>query len=150
MMASTTVSDYVIWAKHIHDDPELVQRVLTMWAGQTLELEVDGVRGTWRKMDDGADGRSTPGLRPIGATKEGWLSLFKRRRGDLVSLKVVESIPGVAEASDAERRAKLLFPPLGKTEAERSAALKRLLEFDKLGYRSEGPYGPRDELYDRE
>ena len=55
-MASTTVSDYVIWAKHIHDDPELVARVLNMWAGETLQLEVDGVRGTWRKMDDGADG----------------------------------------------------------------------------------------------
>jgi len=44
-MASTTVSDYVIWAKHIHDDPELVQRVLSMWAGETIHLEVDGVRG---------------------------------------------------------------------------------------------------------
>ena len=149
-MANTTVSDYVIWAKHIHDDPELVQRVLAMWAGETIQLEVDGVRGTWRKMDDGSDGRPTPGLRPIGAAKEGWLSLFQRGRGEVVSLKVIEFNPGVAEASEAERRAKLLFPPLGKTEAERSAALRRLLEFYKLGYRSDGPYGPRDELYDRE
>ena len=56
-MATTTVSDYVIWAKHIHGDPELVARIHALWAGQTIELEVDGLRGTWRKMDDGADGR---------------------------------------------------------------------------------------------
>ena len=149
-MATTTVSDYVIWARHIHDDPELVARVLSLWAGQTLQLEVDGVRGTWRKMDDGADGRPTPGIRPIGSAREVWRYLYKRRRGEVVSLKLVEPHPGVAEASDAERRERLIFPPLGKTQEERSAALKRLLEFDKLGYRSDGPYGPRDELYDHE
>ena len=149
-MASTTVSDYVIWAKHIHDDPELAQRVLSMWAGETIQLEVDGVRGTWRKMDDGADGRPTPGIRPVGAAQEVWRYLYRRRRGEVVSLRVVETRPGVSEASEAERRERLLFPPLGKTQEERDAALQELLNFDKLGYRSDGPYGPRDELYDRE
>ncbi|MEJ0067210.1 MAG: hypothetical protein WDM85_18860 [Caulobacteraceae bacterium] len=149
-MASTTVSDYVIWAKHIHDDPDLAQRVLAMWAGETILLEVDGVRGTWRKMDDGSDGRPTPGIRPVGAAQEVWRYLYRRRRGEVVTLKVVEANPGVAEASDAERREKLLFPPLGKTQAERDAALHELLNFYKLDYRSDGPYGPRDELYDRE
>jgi hypothetical protein len=149
-MASTTVSDYVIWAKHVHDDPELVQRVLAMWAGETIQLEVDGVRGTWRKMDDGADGRPTPGIRPVGAAQEVWRYLYKRRRGEVVSLKVIEGSPGVSEASEAERRERLLFPPLGKTQEERDAALDRILNGWRLGYRSDGPYGPRDELYDRE
>ncbi len=148
-MASTTVSDDVIWAKHIHDDPELVARVLAMWAGQTIQLEVDGVRGTWRKMDDGADGRPTPGLRPVGAAREVWRYLFKRRRGEVISLKAVDPQAGVSEASEAERRARLVFPPLGKTEAERKAALDALLNAWRHGYRSDGPYGPRDELYDR-
>jgi hypothetical protein len=150
-MASTTVSDYVIWAKHIHDDPELVQRVLAMWAGETIQLEVDGVRGTWRKMDDGADGRATPGIRPVGAAQEVWRYLFKRRRGDVVSLIVLDEQHGVAEESLADRRARLLFPPLGKTEAERAAALDAFLAIGREGrWRSEGPYGPREELYDRE
>jgi len=149
-MASTTVSDYVIWAKHIHDDPELVSRVLAMWAGETIQLEVDGVRGTWRKMDDGADGRPTPGLRPVGSAQEVWRYLYKRRRGEVVSLKVVESASGVSEASEAERRERLIFPPLGKTQEERDAALHALLNAWRQGYRSDGPYGPRDELYDRE
>jgi len=150
-MATTTVSDYVIWAKHIHDDVELQARIHDMWAGQTIQLEVDGVRGTWRKMDDGSDGRPTPGIRPIGAAQEVWRYLFKRRRGEVVTVRVIEPDSGVSEASEAERRARLLFPPLGKTEAERKAALEAFLTLAReSGLRSDGPYGPRDELYDRD
>jgi hypothetical protein len=149
-MASTTVSDYVIWTRHIHDDPELKQRVLAMWAGATIELVVDGVRGTWRKMEDGADGRPTPGIRPIGGAQVAWHALFRQRRGGVVSLIEVDLSSGVSETHGAERRAKLLFPPLGKTEEERAAALAALLDAARLGYRSDRPYGPRDELYDRE
>ena len=148
-MATTTVSDHVIWAKHIHDDPDLVERVLSLWAGQTLQLEVDGVRGTWRKMDDGADGRPTPGIRPIGAAREVWRYLYKRRRGEVVSLKLVESPRGVAEASDAERRERLIFPPLAKTQEERDAALHALLNAWRLGYSSEGRTMTRDEMHER-
>jgi hypothetical protein len=148
-MATTTVSDYVIWAKHIHDDPELATRVQSMWAGETIQLEVDGVRGTWRKMDDGADGRPTPGLRPLGSAQVVWRSLFKRRRGALVSLKVIEPHSGVSEDAKA-RRERLIFPPLAKTEEERAAALERFLHPPGGPWRSQGPYGPRDELYDRD
>ena len=148
-MASTTVSDYVIWAKHIHDDPELVQRILSMWAGETILLEVDGVKGTWRKMDDGADGRSTPGIRPIGAAAEVWRYLFKRRRGDVVTLTVIDDRPGVAEATEKEQRAKLIFPPLGKTQEERDAALAALLDGWRQGYSSEGRTMTRDEMHER-
>jgi hypothetical protein len=150
-MATTTISDYVIWAKHIHGDVELVNRILSMWAGETLELEVDGVRGVWRKMDDGSDGRATPGIRPIGSAQVVWRSLFKRRRGEVVTIQAIERQDGVSDASDAERRARLIFPPLGKTEEERKAAFQRFLAFARdSNYRSDGPYGPRDELYDRE
>ena len=150
-MATTTVSDYVIWAKHIHDDVELQARIHDMWAGQTIQLEVDGVRGTWRKMDDGADGRPTSGLRPVGAAQVVWRSLYKRRRGEVVTVTAIEPDTGVSEASEAERRARLVFPPLGKTEAERRLALEAFLALGREGrYRSDGPYGPRDELYDRD
>jgi hypothetical protein len=148
-MASTTVSDYVIWAKHIHDDPDLVQRVLAMWAGETIQLEVDGVRGTWRKMDDGADGRPTPGMRPVGSAQEVWRYLYKRRRGEVVSLRVIEPSPGVSEASEAERRERLIFPPLGKTQEERDAALAALLDAWRQGYSSEGRTMTRDEMHER-
>jgi hypothetical protein len=149
-MATTTVSNYVIWAKHIHGDPQLVARIHELWAGQTIELEVDGAPGTWRKMDDGADQRPTPGVRPIGAAREAWRALYLRRRGAAVTIRETAPHAGVAETAETDRRGPLLFPPLAETEAERQAALERLLNGWRLGYRSDAPYGPRDELYDRE
>jgi hypothetical protein len=148
-MATTAVSDYVIWTKHIHDDPELVERLRLMWAGQTIQLEVDGVRGTWRKMDDGADGRPTPGLRPIGAAQEVWRYLFKRRRGEVVTLKVVEEGGGMAEDSSFALRGALIFAPLGRTVEEREAALAALLDGGRQGYSSEGRSMTRDEMHER-
>ena len=148
-MASTTVSDYVIWAKHIHDDPELAQRVLAMWAGETIQLEVDGVRGTWRKMDDGADGRPTPGIRPVGAAQDVWRYLYRRRRGEVVSLKVIEAHGGVSDSAEETSRPRLLFPRLAKTEEERQAALERLLNGWRLGFSSDGRTMTRDEMHER-
>jgi len=149
-MATTTVSDYVIWAKHIHDDPELVERVRSMWAGQTIRLEVDGVRGTWRKMDDGADGRPTPGLRPVGAAQEVWRYLFKHRRGEVVVLKVIEDAPGgMAEDPAVAQGGALLFAPLGRTAEEREAALAALLDGARQGYSSDGRAMTRDEMHAR-
>lgn len=149
-MAITTISDYVIWIRHIHGDRELSARIHAMWAGATIDLEVDGVRGVWRKMDDGADGRATPGIRPIGAMQVVWRSLYKRRRGEAVTLRPIEARRGVEDSAEGPAAPRLVFPPLARTEAERQAALDRLLDGGRLGYRSEGPYAPRDELYDRE
>jgi hypothetical protein len=148
-MASTTVSDYVIWAKHVHDDPELVQRILAMWAGETIQLEVDGVRGTWRKMDDGADGRPTPGIRPVGAAQEVWRYLYKRRRGEVVTILPFEASGGVSDSAEETSRPRLLFPRLAKTEEERRAALERLLNGWRLGFSSDGRTMTRDEMHER-
>jgi hypothetical protein len=147
-MATTTISDYVIWIRHIHGDQELTARIHAMWAGDTIRLEVDGVRGVWRKMDDGADGRPTPGIRPVGAMQVVWRSLYKRRRGETVTIRPLETQGGVAEETP---RPRLVFPPLAKTEEARRAAWSEFTAFLRAGgYRSDGPYGPRDELYDRD
>jgi hypothetical protein len=147
-MATTTISNYVIWIRHIHGDQQLTAHIHAMWAGDTIQLEVDGVRGVWRKMDDGDDGRPTPGIRPIGAIQAVWRSLYQRRRGETVTVRPIETHGGLA--ADAPRP-RLLFPPLGKTEAERQAAWDRFMAFARASqYRSDGPYGPRDELYDRD
>jgi hypothetical protein len=62
-MARTAVRDVVIWVKHIHGE-DVSRRVLDLQGGETLDLVVDGIRGAWRKMDDGRDGRPTMGIRP--------------------------------------------------------------------------------------
>lgn len=139
-MAKTTISDWVIWAKHIHGDPGAVQKILNLRPGETLSLRVDGVLGSWRKMDDGR--HPTPGIRPIGRTREFWRELYIERKGEVVGVELADS--------PEERLQPLpISPPLAATEAERQAAIDAFLAAGDQGWRSTGPYGPRDELYDR-
>jgi hypothetical protein len=95
-------------------------------------------------MDDGKDGRPTRGVRPIGRTQDFWRALFESRRGEVVRLELASS------GERAPRAPNLLSRPLARTEHERREALEALLETGRQGWRSEGPYGSRDELYDRE
>lgn len=138
-MTATVVSDYVIWAKHLDGDTRA--RVLSLRAGEVLTLAVDGVVGAWRKMDDGRDGRPTPGLKPVGRTADFWRDLYDRRRGEMVDVDL-------ADGDRANTRLPI-YPALAKTEEERRASIDAFLAAGEEGWRSEGPYGPRDELYDR-
>jgi hypothetical protein len=83
VMAKVEVRDHAMWIKHIHGDVALADRLLAMSAGSLIALNVDGVSGHWRKMDDGKDGRATPGLRAIGPAREHWHAI-QDRRGSLV------------------------------------------------------------------
>ena len=142
-VALTTISDFVIWAKHIQGDPHLSQRVLALHPGEVIQLAVDGVAGTWCKMDDGRDGRPTRGLRPLGRTQAFWRELYAKRRGDVVSLELA------AEAEAGPRNPLPIQPPPGVSPAERAAALESYLSIRGQGWRSEHPYGAREDLYER-
>lgn len=138
MTARTEVRDYVIWSKHLHGDLRLPSRIEALDAGETIELEVDGVRGTWRKMDQGKDGRPTPGIRPLGSAQAFWRELYKSRRGAVVSVSLADS------AAQATR-----FAALGKTPVDRQAALEALLGMRGQGWRSDGSGFDRDEAHRR-
>ncbi len=146
-MATTTISDYVIWAKHIHDDPALAGRVAMMRAGETIDLDIEGELGTWRRMEDGKDGRPTLGLKPVGAAQMTWRKLFKTRRGGIARLalapreKVSTGGPNPAPARD--------LAPFIRTDAERQAALAALLDGGRQGYRSGGRTLSRDDTHAR-
>jgi hypothetical protein len=141
MSAQTEVRDYVIWSKHIHGDQALARRIETLAPGQTLHLKVDGVRGTWRKMDQGKDGRPTPGIRPLGAAQQFWRELYKSRRGAVVSVALLDD-----EAQDRGRQAAAV---LGRDGAERDAALQALLAMRGQGWRSDGAPFDRDAAHER-
>jgi hypothetical protein len=154
-MATTTVSDYVIWTKHIHGDAGLADDIARLAAGETIDLRIDNVGGTWRKMDDGRDGRPTSGLRPLGRTSTFWNGLYKSRRGDVVSLERLE--PGVDGFREVEAPA---YTSAGsaaasdvakfmRSDADRRAALNALLDGAKGGWRSDGETMTRDEMHDR-
>ncbi len=136
-MAQVEVRDRVIWTRHIHGDPALVRRLDAMAAGQSIQMKTGGKEGTWVKMRDRPNGSPTPGLRPVGPVSEYWRRLFAKRRGALVDLNVPPSI-------DEPTGAPIYYPD----PAKRQAALKAILELAKRGWRSEEPYGSRDELYD--
>ena len=156
-MATTTISDYVIWTKHIHDDAVLAERLTSLGEGETIELRIDGVVGTWIKMKKGADGRPTLGLKPLGRTQSFWNELFKSRRGEVVSLVYdAEAATGVVEADAPPFRhagaAMNLDSAIGRlvrTQADRDAALSALLDGAKGGWRSEGRTMTRDEMHER-
>jgi hypothetical protein len=125
-----------MWTKHIHGQPKLARQLEQLAQGQTIRLRINGVSGVWEKMRNRPDGSPTPGLRPVGEVAEFWRNLFEKRRGELVELALDAEN---AEEHGVQRR----------TPEERVAAIRALLEMSKLGWRSEKPYGPRDELYER-
>ncbi len=86
-MSVVEIRDYALWPKHIHGNDELKDRLIKMSAGELIELEVDGVRGMWKKMDDGKDGRPTPGVKGIGKARDHWHEL-QDKRGELASIKL--------------------------------------------------------------
>lgn len=151
-MADTTVSDFVIWAKHIHGDARLAERVLAMREGETLTLRVDGVVGAWRKMDDGKDGRPTPGIRPLGRAQAFWRELFKTRRGDVVRIELADEGAAHGGVAEGAGRGFVSAPEAGRlarSQSDRKAALAALLDGEREGWRSEGRVVSRDELHER-
>lgn len=89
-MAKVKVRDDAIWAKHIEGDASLGQKILSLSAGQVIDLEIDGIVGRWQKMRDGRDGRPTSGIKPIEAMRDVW-SRFRREPGRVVDIREVRT-----------------------------------------------------------
>jgi hypothetical protein len=85
-MSIVEIRDHSLWPKHIHGNDALKDRLINLEEGGLVELEIDGFRGMWKKMDMGKDGRSVPGIKAIGKAQEHWHGL-QDRRGELVSIK---------------------------------------------------------------
>lgn len=153
-MGLITIKDDVIWFSHVSDDPPLLHRMMSMADGEKIRLEIDGVEGDWVRMAAGKDGRPTLGLRPTGTMVDVWRAYYRDRKGQSVRVKVatVARPPraqfGEGAAVFVRDETKTLFE--SATQAERDAAFQALLDLGKLGWRSDGPYGPRDDLYVRD
>ena len=76
-----------LWFKHLETDESSFHRLYKLKAGSRIRVEIDGVVGHWVRMDDGADGRPTPGIRPITQAKKHWKSLIPRR-GERLEFKL--------------------------------------------------------------
>ena len=85
-MGLVEIRDHAIWIKHIHEADELVNKLMSLPGGKLIELEIDGFKGMWKKMDDGKDGRPTNGIKALGKGRDHWHGL-QERRGEFVSIR---------------------------------------------------------------
>jgi hypothetical protein len=145
--AVVEIRDYSLWIKHIKGDKQLAAALEALKAGDTVRLSIDGYMGVWQKKEDGSNGLPTQGLKPLGEMRERWFRWFKERRREMVKITLDEEISSrVAQRRPASARVPLEWYG---TKAEREAAWAALQADMNSGWRSDGPYGPRDELYER-
>lgn len=144
-MASTTVSDFVIWTKHIHGNARIENAILSLNEGEAVNLRVDGVPGAWTRMKDGKDGRPTPGIRPIGKAKDFWRELYNSRRGDVVEIELIDD----PDARGSQSESSTASSDLERTPESRLAAIEAFLGLSGQGWRSEGRTISRDEMHER-
>ncbi len=90
-MSRVEVRDHALWIKHIHKNEALKSTLTNLAAGDLVEISVDGFRGMWKKMDDGKDGRPTPGIKAVGKARDHWHAL-QENRGELVTIEYVSSV----------------------------------------------------------
>jgi len=89
MKAEIEISDVAIWFKHAQGT-DLYEPLEALAPESEIELEADGVKGRWKRMKTGVDGRAVHAIRPIGPMKGIWNEWFKTRKGDRIYLRVVE------------------------------------------------------------
>jgi len=87
-MSFVQVRDHALWVDDIHGGTDLQQRIRDMREGETIDLVVEGVAGTWRRLRDGAGGRSAPGIQAEGEAQSKWHELRNERRGGLATVEI--------------------------------------------------------------
>ncbi len=88
-MADAVIMDVCLWIGNVGCG--LTRRaLLALEPGSRIWLSVDDVPLLFERMQDGLDGRSTHGLKPIGPSKEVWLQRYRTEKVAAVELKFVE------------------------------------------------------------
>jgi hypothetical protein len=87
-MSTVAIRDHALWAAHIEENDALKEKILSLSQGASIELNVDGWSGTWLKMNDGKNGRPTPGLKAVGDARVSWHAM-QDSRGTKVPIREV-------------------------------------------------------------
>ena len=74
-MADATCNDVCLWVKHV-GGRDIRTILLSLEPGSQIWLSIDGDAVQFERMQDGADGRSTRGFKPIGSTASAWLDKY--------------------------------------------------------------------------
>jgi len=89
-LAYVTIRDDTLWANHIEGGASLKERIESMRPGDVIELEVDGIVGSWEKTRIAKDGRAQQSIKPIGNMKKIW-KRFQARRKEVVEIREVRT-----------------------------------------------------------
>src|ERR1700693_1717452 len=89
-MAYAEIRDDTLWATHIGAGKILKDRIFSLAPGEVIELEVDGIVGSWEKTRIGKDGRAQQSIKPIGNMKKVW-KRFQSRRGEVIEVREVRT-----------------------------------------------------------
>jgi hypothetical protein len=96
-MASVEIRDDTIWVNHIEGGKIRKDRIISLAPGEVIELEVDGIVGSWEKTRIGKDGRPQQSIKPIGNMKTVW-KRFQTRRHERVAVREVRTADAYLEA----------------------------------------------------
>ncbi len=96
-MAKVEIRDDAIWISHIESGKALQERLMALKAGDSLDLEVNGVVGTWERMRDGRDGRPTPGIKPVAEMRQVWARM-REHTGRIVDIREVVTATSYLDA----------------------------------------------------
>jgi hypothetical protein len=89
-MPFVTIRDDTLWANHIEGGSTLKERIQSLRPGEVIDLEVDGIVGSWEKTRVGKDGRPQQSVKPIGNMKKIW-KRFQARRKSIVEIREVQT-----------------------------------------------------------
>jgi hypothetical protein len=89
-MSFVQVRDHALWVDDIHGGHALQARIRAMKEGELIELKVEGVRGSWRRLRDGAGGRNSPGIKAVGYAQSKWHELRDQRRGGIATVELCD------------------------------------------------------------
>ena len=96
------VRDHVLWTKHIRGDDTLKVTLNALSERSQIDLEVDGYRGTWQKMDDGRNGQPTAGLKPLEPARSHWHTLVRNTMGSVVTIALASDAQNAATGRDEQ------------------------------------------------
>lgn len=86
-MSFAEVRDYALWEDHLYGNQPLQEKIAAMEDGDQIELEVDGVRGTWKRVTGNYQGRPRAGVKPSGEAMHRWLALRDEKYAGIASIR---------------------------------------------------------------
>ena len=86
-MSFAEVRDYAMWIDQLYGNPELKSRITAMADGEEIQLEIDGVRGTWSRVTGTRDGAPRAGVKPSGDAMRHWLALRDEKYAGIASVR---------------------------------------------------------------